>query len=324
MVPLSVLKRETVLILTGEHIENLQGHAWQLLVRSIVRPVALVLYAAISGLTAQSCIAAEPQAIAAPSGPLNEQVFRVAVSGNGAESHIVVTLFRPRGSGPFPLVVINHGSPRNALARRLVSRYVYRAASTEFVNRGYAVALPTRRGYGDSGGEWAENYGSCNSPDYYAAGLETARDITATVNAMATLPFIDRTRVVLVGHSAGGWGSLAAITEPPAGTVAVINFAAGRGSRGPENVCGEQRLIEAAARYGERAKIPSLWIYSENDKFFGPRLAQALFAAYKKGGAKAEFVTAPATGDDGHNYFLRDVSNWTLTVDKFLRELALP
>ena len=39
---------------------------------------------------------------------------------------------------------------------------------------------------------------------YHRAGLETARDIVATVATVSRMPGIDGTRVILAGQSAGG------------------------------------------------------------------------------------------------------------------------
>src|SRR4051794_26676925 len=119
-------------------------------------------------------------AFAAPvdSSGLNEAVMRApVVDAHGRRDLIDVTVFRPDGRGPFPLVVLSHGSPRSAGERRTDGRQRMVAQSRPFLAMGFAVVVPTRRGYGESGGEWAETYGSCESPDYYAAGLESARDI---------------------------------------------------------------------------------------------------------------------------------------------------
>ncbi len=51
-----------------------------------------------------------------------------------------------------------------------------------FLARGFAVVYALRRGYGATGGDWAETYGPCNRADYARAGLESARDIAAIVN----------------------------------------------------------------------------------------------------------------------------------------------
>jgi dienelactone hydrolase len=250
-----------------------------------------------------------------------EQVHRVLVGENASSVSILATLYLPEGNGPFPLAVVSHGSPRIAAARRRVDRQRLAAQSAEFVKLGFAVAVPTRRGYGLSEGVWAEGYGgSCDYPDYYNAGLETARDILAVTQYFAAQPFIKNERIVLVGQSAGGWGSIAAASQMPEGVTAVVNFAGGRGSRCADNVLHEQGLIQAAGRYGAGARVPALWVYSENDLSFSLRLARAMFEAYSRSGGRAKFVTAPAWGENGHAYFARGIADWSPVVGNFLAE----
>ena len=255
-----------------------------------------------------------------------ESVVRVPVlSGSGPRARadlIDVTVFRPEGQGPFPVVVISHGSPRTAADRRRAGRMRYEAQSGAFLAMGYAVLVPTRRGYGDSQGDWSEGYGSCAHPDYHSAGLETARDIRAAVEAVRGLPWADAKRIVLVGQSAGGWGSVAASTVPIEGLIGVINFAGGRGSYAPNAVCGEDGLVEAAHRYGREARVPQLWIYSANDLFFGPSLSKRMHEAFVAGGGHAEYRLVPENGSDGHGYFSRAVNEWRPEVEKFLRRAS--
>ena len=54
------------------------------------------------------------------------------------------------------LVVMNHGSPPSAEERPYMTRPSFTAISSYFVARGYVVVLPLRRGYGTTGGRWAE------------------------------------------------------------------------------------------------------------------------------------------------------------------------
>ena len=61
-----------------------------------------------------------------------------------------------------------------------------------------------------------------------------------------------------------------------------------------------------------------LWIYSENDHWFPPAMAQQFDAAYKKGGGMDQFVMAPPDGDDGHRLYWH-VSAWSDTVNAFLK-----
>jgi dienelactone hydrolase len=252
---------------------------------------------------------------------LDEAVLRVPV---GPAESIDVTVFRPGGAGPHPIVVLSHGSPRVASDRRRTGRIRFESQSRAFLAMGYAVLVPTRRGYGDSQGDWAETYGSCESPDYFRAGLESARDIESAVTAARALPGLDGGRIVLAGQSAGGFGSVAASTLALPGVVAVVNFAGGRGSRGPDDVCGADRLVEAMQRYGRASvRVPQLWIYSRNDRYFGPDLARRLHAAFEGAGGRAQFLEAPAVGGDGHDYF-GHVADWAPRVQAFLVTAAKP
>lgn len=253
---------------------------------------------------------------------LHESVMRVPVVNGAQQAYIDVTVFRPEGRGPFPIVVLSHGSPRSAAQRRAEGRLRLVAQSEPFLALGFAVLVPTRRGYGDSGGPWAEGFGSCANPDYYSAGLESARDIRAAVAAVRGEPWADTRRVVLAGQSAGGFGSVAASSTAFDGLVGVINFAGGRGSLAPGRVCGESRLVEAMARYGRAAHVPELWIYSANDRYFEPSLARRMYGAFVAGGGAAEFVMAPPCGVDGHGYFARAMDDWTPRVASFLARIG--
>jgi dienelactone hydrolase len=138
---------------------------------------------------------------------------------------------------------------------------------------------------------------------------------------MAARPDADPGRIVLMGVSAGGWGSLAAASQPLKGLVGVVNFAGGRGSRGPDEVCKPDELVAAAARYGRGSRVPELWIYSVNDRFFGPELARRLHRAFTEAGGQARFVAAPAYGADGHRY-IRAAESWAQEVDAFFGQIG--
>jgi len=286
-----------------------------------------VLVAAALSVPA-TAFAAEPRTagpVGVPSGPEREQVWWVPMAPPRADAplHLVTTVYRPPGEGPFPLAIVNHGSPRDAADRRKRERDPARGPSRWFVNQGFAVAVPMRRGYGASEGDFSEGFGACDSADFHAGGRASAADIGAVLAYFRRQAFVDPNRIVLVGQSAGGWGVLAAASQNPDGVAAIVNFAGGRGSPAPDANCSALRLIETAGAYGRTARIPSLWIYTENDRYIGPALSIRMAAAHRDSGGPAEFHLLPPFGSDGHALFARAVERWGPLVQPFLAATGL-
>jgi dienelactone hydrolase len=235
-------------------------------------------------------------------------------------------LFRPPGDGPFPLVVINHGTTGNALQRARLPQPVYLDLARYFVGRGYAVAVPQRPGHGATGGPYLESNGNgCQNADYFASGHRTADIIATAIAFMIRQPFVKPTGVIVVGQSAGGWGALALASRNPPEVRAVINFAGGRGGRvnnQPNVNCAPERLVTAAGRFGATSRIPSLWLYTENDSYFGPDLSRRLAAAFKDAGGAVDFRLLPAFADDGHrlSHQKGGIEVWRPLVEQFLSE----
>jgi pimeloyl-ACP methyl ester carboxylesterase len=237
------------------------------------------------------------------------------------------TVYRLRGGGRRPLVIVNHGTPPDPSRRRGLGRSRFFSQAEWFLEHGFSVAIPMRRGYAGSDGEYAEDMGPCDEPDFARAGRETARDIAAAVEYFSRENFVDPARIVLVGVSGGGFGALAFAAQPAARAGAVINFSGGRGGRDPAGSgrrCSPARLVEVVALFGRTARLPTLWLYSENDSFFPPDLAKEMSAAWQKGGAKNEFVLLPPFGDEGHLLFSTDatIPMWETHVARFLRALG--
>ena len=256
-----------------------------------------------------------------PDGDWREQVWLIPLPHDGDRA-MFTTVLRPPGEDKKPLVVINHGSPPKA-EDRPNQRSVFKTASEWFVKRGYVVALPLRRGYGKTGGSWAETYGRCDGPDYRRAGLEGAKDIGAAIAYMTKQTFVRPERVLVVGQSAGGWGSLTLSSLNPPAVAAVVDFAGGRGGYAdgkPNNNCAPDRLVEAAGEYGKTARVPTLWVFTENDLFFNPSLSRRMAEAYKGAGGKAEYNLLKPFGKDGHNLFGAGdgIGRWREIVAKFL------
>ncbi|WP_158239194.1 S9 family peptidase [Uliginosibacterium sp. TH139] len=260
---------------------------------------------------------------------LHEEIVQlpVAALATGEEPRqIVATLFRPDGAGPFPLLVLSHGNPPSAADRPRIGRYRQIVQIREFVQRGYAVIVPIRRGYGASGGDYAESYARCSSNEFFRAGMEAARDVLAALAYARTLPWVRTEGTVLAGQSAGGFASIAAASLQPAGVVAVLNFSGGRGGdpvKHPAVPCGEGAMAATFARFGASTRVPVLFHYVENDQFFGPDYTRSWFEAFEQAGGRGRFVLQPAYGKDGHGLFASKGATqiWSREVDAFLAAL---
>jgi predicted acyl esterase len=140
--------------------------------------------------------------------------------------NLSATIYRPDLDGKFPLLVLNHGSPINEQGRRNME--TFRNQSMIFVRKGYIVAVPMRRGYGSSEGDYAEDGGKCDRYDYDRVAKEAVNDIEATVAFMKQRAYVDgREKIVMVGQSSGGFSSLAYGASHADDVAAIINFCRG-------------------------------------------------------------------------------------------------
>jgi dienelactone hydrolase len=230
---------------------------------------------------------------------------------------------RPSGTARYPLALISHGSPRDGAERATMSPYQFYRQAVEFVRRGFAALVVMRRGYGTSGGDYAESSGPCAHRDYLRAAKASATDLRAAIEAMRSRSDVSIEGMIAIGVSAGGFASVALTADPPPGLAAAISFAGGRGSRADDDVCDEDALVRTFGAMGRTSRTPMLWVYAQNDKFFGPDLAHRMHAAFTAAGGRAQFIDAPAFGRDGHFLFSRGVPIWTPMVDSFLQERNL-
>jgi dienelactone hydrolase len=248
------------------------------------------------------------------------------VHPDGSRTRLETLITRPDRPGRLPLVVINHGTPREPADRARTSPTVFSAQSLAFARRGYAVAVVLRRGFGWSDGAYAESSGtSCKNRDYLASTRVSVEDVLGALHALQAESWVDPDRVLLVGQSTGGFAVLGTAATNPRGVVGAISFAGGRGSDVPDHICDPGSLVAAAGELGRTARVPTLWIYAENDHFFGPIVADQLHDEYTKAGGVAELVHMPAFGDDGHLLFSMGPTDlWWPRVEPFLAKLGLP
>jgi len=260
---------------------------------------------------------------------LIEQQIDVPVSlknmyGKPVEQNMRVTIWRDDANpAPAPILVLNHGRAAEAAGRANLGRARFTVASRFFVRYGFVVAVPTRVGYGVTGGDDLEDAGGCNSRVYPPVYEAAAQQTIATINAVKALPGTDGSRVVVVGQSFGGTTAITVASHQVPGLKAAINFAGGGGGNPkthPQQPCGPQKLEQMFGDYGKTSQVPTLWIYTENDQWMGPTYPRQWFNAFQAAGGKGEFVLFPPHGEDGHLLFARFPQSWQPRVAEFLEQ----
>ncbi|WP_207004399.1 dienelactone hydrolase family protein [Trinickia mobilis] len=247
---------------------------------------------------------------------LNEQIIRIPVDASGSVT-LETTIFKPNGSGPFPMVVFNHGKipgdPRDQARSRPI------AFAREFVRRGYLVVAPNREGFAGSGGTYQQ--AGC---DVERNGVAQADDVAATVAYMSKQPYVDAQHVVVAGSSHGGLTTMAYGVNAAPGVRGLINFSGGL----RQDACSgwQNNLTQAFETYGQNTQVPSLWLYGDNDSVWTPSLAAKMYAAYVAHGAHAQMVDFGDYKNDAHRLVVdRDgVSIWWPSVEAFLAHIGMP
>jgi dienelactone hydrolase len=248
--------------------------------------------------------------------------------GQDVSRDIMVTFYYDeQAKKPQPALILNHGRASDAAARRAMGRAQFSAISTWLAERGFMVAVPTRIGYGVTGGDDIEFTGDCNNKDY-APGYEASTEQTLQVLAyMRGWKEVAKDRAVVMGQSFGGTTAIAIAARNTPGVQATVNFAGGAGGRPkthPQKPCDPAQIKALFAGYGKTARIPTLWVYSANDMFFGPKLPRQWFDAFVKAGGKGEFAGYAPFGEDGHRLFVGDPAAWQPRVLDFLRVNGYP
>ena len=248
--------------------------------------------------------------------------------GKQVTRSIVVTVFYDDAAAkPYPVAIINHGRDAEPQARAAMGRAKFSVISGWLTQLGFMVAVPTRIGYGVSGGEDVEDSGGCNLKNYPPAYAASAVQTLKVLEAVRSRPDAAKDRAVVIGQSFGGATSIAVAALNPTGVQATINFAGGGGGNPktqPQSPCSPALLERLFAGYGKTARIPTLWIYTENDMYFGPRLPKEWFDAFRAAGGNGEYLRFPAVGDNGHGFFTLTPATWQPKVIEFLRASGYP
>ncbi len=258
---------------------------------------------------------------------LREEVLRTQATvkdmfGRQETMALPITVYRPPGDGPFPFVVFNHG--RAVEAKRAVQgRYRPEAAARYLVAKGFVVLVPNRIGYWETYGSFDPEHSACKNIE--PMSVAASDQVLTTVALAKTLPYVDASRWLVAGQSVGGLTTVATVGRAPPGLVGGINFSGGTGGNPdtkPGRPCNPYATTQYWGEIAKNAKVPMLWLYWENDKYWGADIPKAWHKAWVDGGGKAQFTGLAAVGEDGHSGLGIDMDHWLPVVDAFLNQLG--
>lgn len=247
-------------------------------------------------------------------------------SGSGT---LHAMLWRPQGPGPFPGILLNHGSGRTREDLERLGPYEQNAEKLGpvFARHGYVFLYLFRRGVGLSADHGANAVDLMNS-ESTARGQDARnalqlqllenREMTDALSGLKflrALPYVDPQDVAAIGQSFGGsLAVLLAEREPNLRAVVVFSGAGYSFDRSPEL---RTRLLAAV----DHISAPVFFIHAEND--YSLSSGKVLDARRKEIGKPHRLKIYPPIGhtvEDGHDFLYQGVSIWEPDVFAFLDE----
>jgi carboxymethylenebutenolidase len=254
-------------------------------------------------------------AAAAPAPVVTGQV--VAFPSDGKTLH--GWLYQPRGAGPFPVLLYNHGS-----APGLLSNEAFENIAPILLTHGWALFAPYRRGQGlssDAGPYIGDEIDKAKANGGLAAAArrmvrllstDQLRDQMAALMWLKSQPFVKASRVAVMGNSFGGIETV--FGAAAGGYCAAVDVAGGA-----ESWDIAPTLREAMRDAVRKSKVPIFFLQAQNDYNVAP--SRALYEAMRAAGAAAQLKIFAAYGSsvaDGHSFAYRGTAIWKDDVLEFL------
>jgi len=236
------------------------------------------------------------------------------------DARLEIVAARPRREGPYPTIVFNHGSTGRGHNKSFYTRTASPAVvANHFVERGWMILFPQRRGRGKSGGAYGEGLApdgsgySCNV-EIAIAGFERAvEDMDAVVRHLRERPDVDQSRLVIAGVSRGGILSIAYAGMRPGIFRGAVNFNGGWLGRG----CANHEIVNPAIfERGASAGISTLWLHGTHDQYYRIEHCRGNFERFRSAGGQGKFIAAAA----GHALMFKPAL-WANHLDQYMESL---
>lgn len=238
---------------------------------------------------------------------VREEQLLLPIHIGARHEKIEALIVRPVRAGKFPIALIVNGSaaPHESDAHADWLAHI----AHDFAHRGWLAVSVVWPGYGRSTGRFIDEAGNCTNPDV-ARFLDThGKELGAALATLRKRPDVDPSLALGVGISIGGASMLDLAAQPDHPLAAVINISGGvyhySTAGSPDANCSlySADLVRNFTHFGSHNPTPTLWLYAENDPYFGPDLVARMVDGYRSQGGDADYVALPPYGQDGHTLY---------------------
>jgi dienelactone hydrolase len=265
---------------------------------------------------------------ASPQVAWREEVITYTAPGTFGSNQLEATLLLPEarrfGNGPYPVMVFNHGDIElDHSAHRYKSRIREMVVAREFLRLGVSVLMPARRGVGMSQGSYPKGFSAGDADATYKARVH-AEDILPALAWLKTRPELDASKVIMAGQSAGGYSTMYIASQNPAGVVGAIDFSGGRTDMTRAGGAGHlnQMMVNGFTEFGKVTRIPTFWVFAENDSRYTANTIRASHEAFQAAGGKARLLLSPPIEGDGHHVYNKPAV-WRGALKEYLAEIGV-
>ena len=272
-----------------------------------------------------------PEALIDRDRPINwtigaQEFIETDLVEDGGDIRLETIVFTPPGDGPFPLAIVNHGSTGMGTDPAIFTdTWTSPWLADELNARGWIVAMPQRRGRGQSDGLYDEGFaqnraeGYTCDPERSLAGADRAlEDLDAAMRSLRARPDVSDAPVLLVGQSRGGALSVAFAGRHPDRVAGVINFVGGwlgEGCDSAEEV--NQSLFKRGASYPKSM----LWLYGVDDLFYAIPHSRKNYTAFVDAGGTGDFVEVTVAGENNGHWVMSIPPLWSAPVTRYLETI---
>jgi len=252
---------------------------------------------------------------------ITKEMIPTRLRERGIPVALEMVVCKPSKIGPYPTVVFNHGSTGSGNKPALFRHTRTNPSVTNFfLDRGWMVLYPQRRGRGKSGGLYDEGFkpdrsGYACEPELSLPGLDRAiEDLDEVMVHIRQRPEVDQNRLLVAGASRGGVLAIAYAGARPEAFIGAINFNGGWLGQ----LCTTHPEVNRTA-FVRGAPFPkqTLWLHGRYDRYYRIAQCRANFDAYRAAGGIGAFHALKG----GHG-LVEQPELWVEAMDGYLAAIA--